>query len=276
MKHETPNAQQAMYDHGIELAHAANQAFDRRVAATNKLVALDVAATVPGVDVSEDARRAVVSEAVRAQGEHLAYSDAVGALIGPNVFQKLDSTESEKFGVLSRLSPEQKVRAAQAAAAMAEQFGVDEKDFAVVATGTEEGESKFAVIFAAGNGIDLGDSAEDFDPKRSWDSITGKKNYQDFVVVVDGKEVDTRKGMTETVYNALIDRASQTGEPLPDSPQLADATDQPWTATWLTGEKADESSAPFASVARGGTVRRSLYRRVNVFRALRFRPAVEL
>lgn len=177
--------------------------------------------------------------------------------------------------VFAMLTPEQQERATKLTGAMAEKFGVDEKDFSVLETkdGTK------AVAYTAGNGIDLGDPTKTVDKKRSWNSIFDKKNAKNFMIEVDGKKVDTRAGMTSDVYDAMVDGAKARGDEfLPDSPQLSksDENGQPWTLTLMTGEpeSADEINAPIRDVSGDGRVYGLWVYRVNDIAHVRFRPAV--
>lgn len=55
--------------------------------------------------------------------------------------------------------------------------------------------------------------------------------------------------MTWELYRSLIERAKALGaSPLPDSGAGAEASDQPWTCTLLTGDAMDDGRVPFAFV----------------------------
>lgn len=140
------------------------------------------------------------------------------------------------------LSPEQKERAEELTAAMAEKFSLDEADFSVLATETGSGEQQFTVAYTAGKGIHKG----------SCDKIMDPRSIRNFTVEIDGRHLDTRTGMTRDVYNAMIEQARSNGETLPDSRQLSDENGQPWTWTLRTSEQAGDPSGPEALVVVGG------------------------
>ncbi len=168
------------------------------------------------------------------------------------------------------LTCEQQEKATKLATAMAEKYGVDAKDFSVVTVEAKNGEKTRTLLYTGKNGVDLGDPSQDFDTKRSWSSIFDEKNTQNFMVEVDGKQVDTRMGMTSGAYNAMIADAKARGiDPLPDSEKTGDI----WTYTWLTGEQAGYVDAPVADVD-GGQVNEIRGLRGRDYRDVRFRPAV--
>ena len=155
---------------------------------------------------------------------------------------------------------------------------ITEADFSLVEVEGENGKVKRVVMLTREQGIDFGDSTEEFDPKRSWNAITANANDERFEVTVNGTTSDTRKGMTKEVYRAFIKQKIAANEklvaegkdplPLPDSAGL-----QPWTDTWLTGEEAGGSLAPVGGVREGEAGVVSLHRGDD-YRVLRFRPAV--
>lgn len=174
----------------------------------------------------------------------------------------VQTTEVVETPTVVELSPEQQEKALALTSAIAEKFGVRMEDFSVLKE-TIDGESRLVLAYTAGNGIHLG----------SWNKIFDKKNAKDFMIEIHGKKYDTRTGMTEAVYRGVYDYAKQTGQTLPDSRQLSDKNDEPWTWTLLTGEQADGLSAPIADV-NGGKVGRSWSDRDDDGSLVRFRPAV--
>jgi hypothetical protein len=187
----------------------------------------------------------------------------------------INGGETSAQATALELTPEQQEKATATAAALAERFDVSAEDFSVLRTSGEDGDT-LTVVYTAGNGIDLGDSDKDYDTARSWDAIFGEDADERFVVEVDGKAVDSRRGMTREVYDAFIQDARDKGiDPLPDSPQLSDQNGDIWTDTWLTGEDADRRGAPIAYVLGDGDVHSGVNPRVrDARREHRFRPAV--
>lgn len=179
-------------------------------------------------------------------------------------------TEHSKTEI--ELTPNLHEKADKTIEAMSAKFNIDSKDLTVLMIETKAGK-KPVVVYTAGNGIDLGDPKEQYDNKRSWKSIFDKKNAVNFMVEVDGQQVDTRKGMTREVYDTMYNEAKANGQVLPDSQELAEQNDQPWTYTLLTGEEADRDFAPVADV-RDGEVAQYVSRRDYDSHVVRFRPAV--
>ena len=222
-------------------------------------------------DMDDDEQRELFN---RLAEDHPLLASYAGMTAIVSAVESVEPSE-QPVDVFDTLTPEQQERATKLTGAMAEKFGVDAKDFSVLET--EDGIK--AVAYTAGNGIDLGDPTKTVDKKRSWNSIFDKKNAQNFMVEVDGKQVDTRTGMTSDVYDAMVDGAKARGDEfLPDSPQLSesDENDQPWTITLMTGEpeRADEFRAPYRDVTEDGHVNGSWVNRDGDIGDVRFRPAV--
>lgn len=178
--------------------------------------------------------------------------------------------------VLSLLSPEQAERAIRLTSAMAKKFSVDESDFSILALKTESSEKHITiaydvvVVYSGSNGIHKG----------SWNEIMDKKSSKNFTVNVDHKNIDTREALTLDVYKAIVEKAIANGETLPDSRQLSDKNNQPWTWTLLTGEKSEAKitlDAPHAYVDDTDSARGPLvYDPTYDGEIVRFRPAVVL
>lgn len=165
---------------------------------------------------------------------------------------------------LGQLTPEQQKKVDGSIAAMAEKFGVKPEEFSVLRTTAEDGREGIVVAHTAPNGI----------YKGSWNKIMDKKSNKDFIVEVDGQQIDTRTGMTRSVYRAFIAEARANGvDPLPDSSVLSKQNGEPWTATWLTGGQAGGLAAPRADVNEG-RVRERWFNRGNDYQRVRLRPAV--
>jgi hypothetical protein len=266
MDHENLTPQEEMYNHGIELAYAENAARDREQNTAGTLAALDVVAEVPGVEVPETVRHDLAAEALRHRTDALAYSDAVGALIGRDVFVESEDRPSghEKIDALMLLTPEQKEKAEKIIEALVKKFELDPGDVGIVMIETDNGEKQPVVMHTGDYGI----------CKGSWNSICAKENAKDYRVKIDGKQADTRSGMTLAAYSAFIADARARGvDPLPDSLPLSQQNGEPWTGTWLTGEQATSLDAP-GGVVQGDFVYNRWHNRDRGSRDVRFRPAV--
>lgn len=103
---------------------------------------------------------------------------------------------------------------------MAGKLGLDRRGFSVIRTESNE-KMNFHVVYVENSGIYMG----------SWDQVISGKGQ--FLIEVNGQEIDTRDGMTEQVYAAFITGRKINGRtPLPDSSEL-----EKWSWTWLTGEQ---------------------------------------
>lgn len=166
---------------------------------------------------------------------------------------------------LESLTPEQRERVQALQAALAEKFGLEPEAFGAVAVGKGE-QSRLVVMLTAGNGL----------YKGSWNAIMDKKSAKDFEIEVGGQKIDTRTAMTWEAYQAFVADARARGvELLPDSEPLSKRTGQPWSGTWLTGEKPDGLNARYGYVGYGRP-RCDWGRRNDVWRDLRVRPAAEV
>ncbi len=239
MKHEQLSPQQEIYEHGKKLAFKANEAFDETQAATTDLEVLQAARKIPGVEVAPEARDAVEDRLMDAHSRYQRYDNAVGALIGPEVFQEADEAQSpETPDAFSLMTPEQQETATKLRGEMAkrfEKFGVTEDTLRVVKTEAEDGEATFTLLHT-GNGVDIGNPKKEYDPARSYDAVMSEENDKLFVFELDGKTYDSRKGMTDATYDAKFADAKERGVTLPDSKQLSEETGDVWTWTMLTGE----------------------------------------
>ena len=108
--------------------------------------------------------------------------------------------------------------------AMAEKFKVEPENFSQVEVRAGNGRNIMAVYMAP-EGL----------YKKSWKDIFA--SAEDFIVNVDGNLVDTRQGMTQSVYEAMVATANTRGNTIPDSVTH-------WT--WMSGEKPDSTLAPVA------------------------------
>ncbi len=175
--------------------------------------------------------------------------------------------ETNQSDIISLLSPEQAEKAKKLTAVMAEKFGVSEANFSLLATETEAGEKQFTLAYSAGNGIHKG----------SWNTIMNKKSTKDFTVELDGQTLDTRTGMTKTVYNSMVEQAKLSNQILPDSPKLEKENNQPWisTTTLFTGEQTrGRYTVQAARVNDDGSVYDYWISHDADYKGVRFRPAV--
>lgn len=184
----------------------------------------------------------------------------------------------EHLSVFRELNEEQQEKAVTLMTAMAEKFGVNFEDFSVVKSVGEDGGDCYTVVYAATTGIDIGDPEKDSDSKRSWESILSEEAEDAFIIELDGQSVDTRTGMTESVYRAFIAEAKSQGiSPLPDSPALSDQNDDNWPSTWLTGQLEVWGNGGLdASVDKDGQILVVWRNPKNDYRSRLFRPAVKL
>jgi hypothetical protein len=158
------------------------------------------------------------------------------------------------------------------ASQMSETFELDYDLFAVVHTDPGSFLRSSTVAYCGRLGLIEG----------NWNDIVGTTRSpvpkEDYVVEVDGVEYDTRKGMTEGVYRAIV--AQDPNNFCPDSPIFGMTRSRiSFPHTWLTGESATPQRAPAAMVnIRGGRteVDRLGMRRNTQNDMVRFRPAVTL
>src|SRR3989344_2795217 len=173
------------------------------------------------------------------------------------------------------MTPEQRQTAGEVREAMADRFkkyGVTAKDLRVVMTEAEKGERIFTLVHT-GSGIDIGDPTNNYDPARSYPCVMSKKNDPLFIVTIDGKQYDTRKGMTSAVYDALYQDAIGRIATLPDSEQMSEETKYKRTHTILTGESLSLAGLVLVRCVLGGKISRDV-RDPNIdFRGLSVRPA---
>ena len=173
------------------------------------------------------------------------------------------------------MTPEQRQTAGEVREAMADRFkkyGVTAKDLRVVMTEAEKGERIFTLVHT-GSGIDIGDPTNNYDPARSYPCVMSKKNDPLFIVTIDGKQYDTRKGMTSAVYDALYQDAIGRIATLPDSEQMSEETKYKRTHTILSGESLSLAGLVLVRCVVGGKISRDV-RDPNIdFRGLSVRPA---
>lgn len=292
MKREFSPQEQAV-NQGVELAYKANDAFDAFQVAQQGLGIL-IQAKRLGAEVSPELGVRTQEALIDNQKLFIAHVEAAGQYIGDDqrgnkalgadaLAPPTTSVNPEKpklsivespvradFEVWDSLSSEQKEKASKLITGMAEKFEVDKEDFSIVVTETESEagatRQQYTIAYAGGNGLYRG----------AWNQIMDTEAAGDFVIEIDGREVDTREGMTLSVYKAMVNQAQANSEILPDSQELAERNGEPWTWTLRTGEKVGAKSAPYVTVYGEGQV-------YDVWRAcddseqnVRFRPAVIL
>ncbi len=192
---------------------------------------------------------------------------------------------AEEYRIETTTTPEmeQKIKAARTELAKKyEQYGAKLEDFRLVSF-EREGKPVHVVMYAAPSGIDLGDSKNDHDERRSYDAIMSDR--QAHTIEIDGKEYDTRTGMTIAAYKAFIedytafilgmkeeDASVLSGE-LPDTTKSR--REDLRTYTLITGEENPNSA--LVAYMGGGSIRwYNVARSGDETLLIRFRPAVEL
>lgn len=194
------------------------------------------------------------------------YSNAIGKLIGRATYESEPEISEEvktSLDVYTTLTPELQKKADSWIDAMSWRYGVKKEAFNVLRTGEAEGQEHIVVAYSARNGLYRG----------SWNDIFSKNFDLNYIVEVDGQKLDTRMGMTFSVYKALIaDARSRSIHNLPDSYYSSGEDCQPWTSTLLTGEAA-LVDAPITFLD-DGLINRDREPRYNRNQNVRFRPAV--
>jgi hypothetical protein len=169
-------------------------------------------------------------------------------------------------------------RGLEIAYTMAKLFDVDEKDFALISSSESRWTyNKHVMAYAGRLGIDLGSSETADDNRRSWNSIVGNGfialHHKEFMIELNGQTLDTRLGMTESVYEAMI---LQVPENHPDRHYEDDRGNIVLPRTWLTGEIPTVDRAPFGIVSKDGKPETWTAIRDRGSASFLFRPAVNL
>lgn len=202
--------------------------------------------------------RALALEAYEARKVYLAKLAQAGVLIG----RDLDESETDTEPILT---PEQQGKANKIIEALVKKFDLDPSDVGVVFVKGENGEKQPVVAHIGLRGI----------RKGSWDSIS-EGEAGDYSVYIDGKNIDTRPGMTFATYEAIVADAKANGRILPDSQEASEEIGEVWTETILTGEPVDDVNASIAGVAPSGSVYRDVSRRDVSWAVRCFRPVVPI
>lgn len=194
-------------------------------------------------------------------------SEAAGPVAVEGAQAEVTTPVEAPADVLSLLSPEQQTRAESVIAIMAETFGIDAKNVRLVLEDTPETGKRAVAIDASPNGQYGG----------SWNKVTKERQKEsgEFTLDVDGTQVDALAGTTDTAYRAMITDAKARGvDPLPDSYQLSEQNDQPWTYTMLTGELLTADGGVRIRRVRDGGVDGCVFLPDRGRRTRRVRPAV--
>lgn len=199
---------------------------------------------------------------------------ALGGFALPVTPPDPESLAQSRPEVWDSLSTEEKERANGLTEGMAERFEVAPESFSVLVHEDEDGVEQFTVAYSEEAGLELG----------SWDTVMGKKlrtrnkTTQKFTVEVDGRQYDTRKGMTLPVWQAMVEEARADGRVLPDSQEQAALNGEKVTWTLRTGEadKANSFNAPFVSLNGLGETNADMAQTDDGRPYIRFRPAVRL
>jgi hypothetical protein len=161
------------------------------------------------------------------------------------------------------LTPTQQAQADGLAAVLARKFEIQPGDFGVVPVN-----GKPLLMMTAKAGLPtLGN-------RGGWEQIFDPdSDGKEYALEINGRQVDTRKGMTVAAYDAFVAQAAARHEtPGPDSPEMAGGVNEFMRSTLLTGE--DDGWARYA-VNRG----KALVYKYPAFKewtSKRFRPAVIL
>lgn len=137
-------------------------------------------------------------------------------------------------------------RAFAARTVLARKFDRNPADFNCVVDQRKGRPGRLAVMATSRAGIFRG----------SWDDIFARETRGDYMIMFEGKEVDTRAEMGFELYQAMV-ATEHARSPRAILPDTHDAVHTRWSNTWLTGQrrrysKGDE--APVAYVLDGGPV----------------------
>lgn len=218
--------QQADFEDAHVHAIVANEAFDERIHAARELARL-----------RSGRHEADFTAADKKFGlYYLAAATSMPPIATFETAKPIEPFASET--VWQAMTREQKAKAANLREAIGSgplnQYGVTQDSLRVVMTETD-GTKKFTLVHT-GNGVDIGDSNKPYDEARAYSAVMSSKNDELLQVKVNGELYDTRRGMTDPVYDAKVADARARGVALPDSKELAAETRDVWTWTMLTGE----------------------------------------
>lgn len=280
---ESPDpAKQAEVNDALDLALAANDAFDQRLVAAQLLAA--AMRSNGGVIGSQR-----LGEYSEADATFLTLVSAATTLMPPGAVPpgaasetaEADQEAEESLAspeVWAAMSREQRAFTLEARTALAagklNEHGVTEKSLRVMMTEVD-GKNKFTLVHT-GNGVDIGNPTKDYDPARSYPKVMSRKNDRLFKVKVGGATYDSRAGMTDEVYDAKVQDARDRDVILPDSQQLAEDAKDVWTWTMLTGDGLTADGYVQIRLVADGEVLRSVFGPDFDRRNLRVCPAVEI
>ena len=250
---------------------------------TDPTLAWDIAHAVDGN--MEDAQKAMRKGEFGKAATSLAAAAATERQLGLQYVERLraqfegDAGDPAELGTAVEVETSLERWSNEAKQALSERYGRPVEEFELVTYEEPNGEVYEGVAHIAPNGIDLANSTEDYDSKRSWNTVqsTSDENVDWHTLTIDGQQYDDRKGMTRALYGAIVDHAKEMGLELPDSKdnkvKLRDGAEY-YTWTMLTGERAGDVYALIAWVGDVGSVNQNWTFRDNDFRPLRVRPAV--
>lgn len=183
----------------------------------------------------------------------------------------IDALNAQLVGGVETVLPngEFETRVEAAKQALAEKYNLTPEDFSLVETKNDSNEPVHTVMMNTESGLDLGDSTEDFDAKRSYNGVMKNDTDKRFIVEIDGQLFDTRTLGVDAYHTFVDEQISNNVFPLPDSDDL-----YLWTNTLITGYGADRSGDGLLGYVYRGQSRgrRNPYGDGN--RDVRFRPAV--
>jgi hypothetical protein len=141
--------------------------------------------------------------------------------------------------VLGPVTAEQREHAIELAGAMAKKFSVDSRDFSIVQSTDKNESPDLVVVYASEWGLPLG----------SWEDIQAEPE-KGYTIEVADRIIDTREGMTEGVYFAMISQVRDQCRVLPDRKIVHSYFGRVSLdgRTWLTGESRGDFVAPYGSV----------------------------
>lgn len=128
-------------------------------------------------------------------------------------------TNRNQFGLA--ITEGQETLANELIGAMSEKFAVPAGEFDLVQTSNQEAR-ELAVVYAArlplvpDTAIHLGRLAIPT-PRTKWGTVFLSRNPEKYVVEAGGEQYDTRTGMTFAVYEAMVKRAKEHRDAIPDN-----------------------------------------------------------
>ncbi|HMT19154.1 MAG TPA: hypothetical protein PKD15_03915 [Candidatus Saccharibacteria bacterium] len=169
---------------------------------------------------------------------------------------------------LSMLSAGNQVRAEVVVSKMVDVSGIDGKDIRFVPENTENGVTQIVAIDASPNGLYGGKYNEIKERLLS--------DPQWMKIECNGQVIDLLSATTYAVYWAMICGARTENKVIPDSIELSQINDMPWTATMLTGEQLTEVGHIYVGSVSSNTVNTVDHRPNRGGKTMRLRPSAIL